>query len=102
LTERHGVGAAPRPRSSCRSLMLAGAEATPRSPRCRGPARCRPAAARRCGTGSTAAATARRTARSTPSPRPAWGAAPHRPQALPRSRHQHGARRPDLDGSGGR
>ena len=50
---RHALAASPQLKPSCLSPTLDGAEATPRS-RCRAPAHCRPAAARRFGIGSTA------------------------------------------------
>ena len=57
LTERRGVGAVTAAQAIVSFSHADGAEATPRSLRCRAPVHCRPAAARPFGIGSTAAAT---------------------------------------------
>ena len=57
LTERRGIGALTPAQVIVSFSHPGNAETTPRSPPCRAPAHCRPAAAKRSGTGSTAAAT---------------------------------------------
>jgi hypothetical protein len=56
-TERRASARSPKLKPSCLSPTPDGAEATPPSPHGRAPAHCRPAAPRRFGIGSTAAAT---------------------------------------------
>ncbi len=59
LVDRRGVGPITAAQAIVSFPTPDAAAATPRSPPSPAPARCRPAAARRCATGSTAAATAR-------------------------------------------